>query len=58
LGKKGLNRPPFIDPNDESKGLYESCTNETKDMFIFFENSQIYPEYIIYYTTVDPFEEK
>ena len=58
VGRQGLTRPPPIDPNDIHKGLYNSCTNSDQDMFIIFENSQVYPEYIVYFEETDPFEEQ
>ena len=46
-GHEGLRRPPLIDPRDPSTGFYDSCYNDFKDMTIIFDNSQVYPEYIV-----------
>ena len=49
-GRSGMRRPPFIDPNDTSKGLFDSCYNyKDGDMVIIFDNAQVFPEYVIYY---------
>ena len=57
IGTQGMKRPPPVNSGDLSKGLYDSCTNPQKDIYVFFENVQIYPEYIIYFRETDPFEE-
>lgn len=46
-GYKGLRRPPLIDPRDPSTGFYDSCYNDAKNMTIIFDNSQVYPQYIV-----------
>jgi len=49
-GQPGYRRPPFIDPKDWSKGLFDSCYDRKNgDMVVIFENSQVYPEYIVYF---------
>jgi len=53
-GKQGYTRPPPKDPKDPSKGLYNSCSNSSEDIFVIFDNAQAYPEYIIYYEELDP----
>ena len=56
-GNEELCRPPYIDPNDPSKGFFDSCTNQAKDIFVIFDNAQIYPEYLIEFESVDPFKQ-
>ena len=46
-GYAGLRRPPLIDPRDPSRGFYDCCFNNVRDMTIIFDNSQVYPEYIV-----------
>ncbi|XP_070560625.1 protein mono-ADP-ribosyltransferase PARP12-like [Ptychodera flava] len=44
-------RPPPKKPNDPLGDLYDSCVNNTQDptIYVVFESSQAYPEYIITY---------
>lgn len=51
LGATGLRRPPPKDPKKPTLDLYDSCANSTTDATIrvFFNNSQVYPEYIVRY---------
>jgi len=49
-GRGGLKRPPYIDPNDINKGLYDSCVGgQDGSSFVIFDNSQVYPEYVLFY---------
>jgi len=48
-GYRGLRRPPSIDPRDPTSGFYDSCFNDARDMTIIFDNSQVYPDYIVYF---------
>lgn len=49
-GRGGLKRPPYIDPKDINKGLYDSCVGgQDGSSFVIFDNSQVYPEYVLYY---------
>lgn len=57
IGNGSLKRPPPIDQKDQSKGLFNSCTNYDGDMFVIFERSQTYPEYIVNFELTDPFQE-
>jgi len=56
VGKQGIFRPPLLDPKDPTRGLYDSCTDQTGEIFVFFENFQLYPEYIVYFKETDPFK--
>ncbi|XP_050409948.2 protein mono-ADP-ribosyltransferase PARP11 [Patella vulgata] len=49
-GAKGIRRPP-PDISDSKKRLYNSAVNNLNrpDMFIIFDSSQSYPEYVIEY---------
>ncbi|KAK6192463.1 hypothetical protein SNE40_003925 [Patella caerulea] len=49
-GSKGIRRPP-PDETDSKKRLYNSAVNYLgrPDMFIIFDSSQCYPEYVIEY---------
>ena len=48
-GYEGLRRPPLIDATDPTRGFYDSCFNNARDMTIIFDNSQVYPDYIVYF---------
>ena len=49
-GRGGLKRPPYIDPKDINKGLYDSCVGgQDGSSFVIFDNSQVYPEYVLFY---------
>lgn len=49
-GDKSYRRPPFKPGNDHE--LYDSCVNNVDDptIYIVFEKSQCYPEFLIQYT--------
>lgn len=45
-------RPPHKDESDQTSDLYDSCVDDEEDpeIFVIFDNNQIYPEYLIRYT--------
>ncbi|XP_071944895.1 protein mono-ADP-ribosyltransferase PARP12-like [Antedon mediterranea] len=49
VGTKEMHRPPFKDPADKSKGMYDSCVDDVANpsIFVVFDNHQVYPEYLI-----------
>nr|XP_036284518.1 protein mono-ADP-ribosyltransferase PARP12 isoform X1 [Pipistrellus kuhlii]KAF6338350.1 poly(ADP-ribose) polymerase family member 12 [Pipistrellus kuhlii] len=53
-GNTSLVRPPAKE--GQSNVFYDSCVNSTSDpsIFVIFEKHQVYPEYIIQYTTSKP----
>ena len=48
-GSASYTRPPPKDPTKPHKDLYDSCVDKSQDpnIFVIFEKSQSYPEYII-----------
>ncbi|XP_033112424.1 uncharacterized protein LOC117113242 [Anneissia japonica] len=52
-GTQGIRRPPYKDPENKSRGMYDSCVDNTSDpnIFVLFDNHQVYPEYLITYST-------
>ncbi|XP_072047675.1 protein mono-ADP-ribosyltransferase PARP12-like [Amphiura filiformis] len=50
-GNSTLRRPPPKDPSKPHHALYDSCVDNETDpnIFVVFENNQVYPEYIIKY---------
>jgi poly [ADP-ribose] polymerase 7/11/12/13 len=50
-GSSEYKRPPHKDEDNPCSELYDSCVdNETNpQIFIIFDNNQIYPEYLIRY---------
>ncbi|XP_033117538.1 uncharacterized protein LOC117117363 [Anneissia japonica] len=52
-GTQGIRRPPYKDPENKSRGMYNSCVDNTSDpnIFVLFNNDQVYPEYLITYST-------
>ena len=51
LGKPELQRPPPVDPSRPHGALFDSCVNNTSNptIFVFFDNDQCYPEFLIEY---------
>lgn len=51
-GEPEYKRPPAKDAKNPASDLYDSCVNKMSDpeMFIIFDNSQVYPEYIVRYS--------
>ncbi|KAL3862314.1 hypothetical protein ACJMK2_008292 [Sinanodonta woodiana] len=51
LGDKTYTRPPLKDPKDPCSDLYDSCVDNVKnpEIFVIFDNYQVYPEYVIKY---------
>ena len=51
LGKAEYKTPPPIDPSSSSGPFYDSCVDrmESPNLYVIFERSQCYPEYIIEY---------
>ena len=53
-GHSSYQRPPSkIDPWDPASDLYDSCVDDTlcPSLFVVFQNDQLYPEYIVEYST-------
>ncbi|XP_070559982.1 protein mono-ADP-ribosyltransferase PARP12-like [Ptychodera flava] len=50
-GNPAYVRPPPKNPEDPNGDMYDSCVNNTQDptIYVVFESSQAYPEYIITY---------
>ncbi|XP_033102427.1 uncharacterized protein LOC117105410 [Anneissia japonica] len=51
FGTKDMRRPPYVDPLDKTKGMYDSCVDNASDpnIFVIFDTQQVYPEYLITY---------
>ena len=51
VGNKNLLRPPPKDPSKPNENLYDSCVDNIlcPNMYVIFDHSQAYPEYIIQY---------
>ncbi|XP_033113107.1 uncharacterized protein LOC117113785 isoform X1 [Anneissia japonica] len=52
LGTEDMRRPPYVDQSDKTKGMYDSCVDNASkpNIFVIFDNQQIYPEYLITYS--------
>lgn len=52
-GKPCYQRPPSKNPWDPESDLYDSCVDKmsSPSIFVIFQNDQLYPEYIIEYST-------
>ena len=52
-GKSSYQRPPSKNPGNPASDLYDSCVDKMSDpsIFVIFQNDQLYPEYIIEYST-------
>ncbi|CAH3025383.1 unnamed protein product [Porites evermanni] len=52
-GKSSYQRPPSKNPGNPASDLYDSCVDEmsSPSIFVIFQNDQLYPEYIIEYST-------
>ena len=52
-GKSRYQRPPSKNPGNPASDLYDSCVDKMSDpsIFVIFQNDQLYPEYIIEYST-------
>ncbi|XP_060584165.1 protein mono-ADP-ribosyltransferase PARP11-like [Ruditapes philippinarum] len=46
-------RPPHKVESDQSSDLYDSCVDNVRNptIFVIFDNNQIYPEFLVRYTT-------
>ncbi|XP_036184454.1 protein mono-ADP-ribosyltransferase PARP12 isoform X1 [Myotis myotis] len=55
-GNASLVRPPAKE--DQGNVLYDSCVNSMSDpsIFVIFEKHQVYPEYVIQYTSSKPLD--
>ena len=53
-GHSSYRRPPQKIPSDPGSDLYDSCVNNLSNpsVFVVFDTDQLYPEYIITYSTV------
>ena len=51
-GNASLRKPPPLDPSQPFGKAYDSCVDNVYDpkVFVVFDSSQCYPEYIIEYT--------
>ncbi|KAK3600069.1 hypothetical protein CHS0354_009688 [Potamilus streckersoni] len=51
-GDRNYRRPPLKDPDNPHGDLYDSCVDNVKNpnIFVIFDNCQVYPEYIIKYS--------
>ncbi|XP_033095938.1 protein mono-ADP-ribosyltransferase PARP12-like [Anneissia japonica] len=52
-GTRDMRRPPYKNSSDKTKGMYDSCVDNTSNpsIFVVFDNHQVYPEYVITYST-------
>ncbi|XP_033104169.1 protein mono-ADP-ribosyltransferase PARP12-like [Anneissia japonica] len=52
-GTRDMRRPPYKNPSDKTKGMYDSCVDNASNpsIFVLFDNHQVYPEYVITYTS-------
>ncbi|CAH3184138.1 unnamed protein product [Porites lobata] len=52
-GKFSYQRPPSKNPGNPASDLYDSCVDNmsSPSIFVIFQNDQLYPEYIIEYST-------
>ena len=52
-GKSSYQRPPSKNPGNPASDLYDSCVDNmsSPSIFVIFQNDQLYPEYIIEYST-------
>ena len=53
-GQANYRTPPLKNPEDQGSDLYDSCVNNQSNpsIFVVFDTDQLYPEYIISYSTV------
>ena len=53
-GQANYRTPPLKNPEDPGSDLYDSCVNNQSNpsIFVVFDTDQLYPEYIISYSTV------
>ncbi|XP_033107607.1 protein mono-ADP-ribosyltransferase PARP11-like [Anneissia japonica] len=53
LGTRDMRRPPYKDLLDRTKGMYDTCVDNISNpnIFVIFDNHQVYPEYLITYST-------
>lgn len=53
-GHSSYRRPPPKIPSDPVSDLYDSCVDDQSDpsIFVIFDTDQLYPEYIVKYSTV------
>jgi len=52
VGRRTYRKPPPIDPVAPFSKSFDSCVNylDEPTLFVLFDSSQCYPEYLIYYT--------
>lgn len=52
LGKNSYRKPPSRDPSDPYGKCYDACVNDITNptIYVIFNSSQCYPEYIVEYT--------
>ncbi|ESO10764.1 hypothetical protein HELRODRAFT_167262 [Helobdella robusta] len=52
IGKNGYRKPPSINPLEPFGKSFDACVNDTNNptIYVIFNSSQCYPEYIIEYT--------
>ncbi|XP_038050818.1 uncharacterized protein LOC119723968 [Patiria miniata] len=57
-GQSEYTRPPPKDPQKPLEDLYDSCVNDTADpkIYVIFEKTQVYPEYLIKYSEVSRYQ--
>ena len=57
-GHSSYRRPPPKIPSDPGSDLYDSCVNNQSNpsIFVVFDTDQLYPEYVITYSTVSQFD--
>ena len=57
-GHPSYRRPPQKVPSDPGSDLYDTCVNNLSNpsVFVVFDTDQLYPEYIITYSTVSQFD--
>ena len=51
VGRGSYKTPPSIDPSSSTGPFYDSCVDDmnSANLFVIFDRSQCYPEYIIEY---------
>ncbi|XP_033110152.1 protein mono-ADP-ribosyltransferase PARP12-like [Anneissia japonica] len=53
-GEINMRRPPYKDPSNKSLGMFDSCVDnvQTPSIFVVFDNTRVYPEYLITYSII------
>ena len=56
VGRSNYRRPPLKQPSNPASDLYDSCVNNKSNptIFVVFDTDQLYPEYIIQYSSAQP----